>query len=223
MRNYFFITLTYLVLGSSVKAQLGPQDPLFLELKQQDSLFFELGFNQCNLSYLESHVSDDLRFFHDQVGVQDKASFLESMQANICGNPSVKPIRKLESSSLRVFPLYNNGNTRSSIQRAELNEQSAQLNYDQTVENLKIAVQQALADAQALKKRFEASNKAVDAQQLAFDNATKRLEIGATNTFEWEAQRTNLESAQITNLIDKYNYLFNIKILEFYLGKPLKL
>ena len=121
------------------------------------------------------------------------------------------------------IPIYNNGSTRANVQRAELAEQSAQLNYDQTIENLKIAVQQALADARALKKRYDASNKAVDAQQLAFDNATKRLEIGATNTFEWEAQRTQLERAQITNLIDKYNYLFNIKILEFYLGKPLKL
>ncbi|NNE27442.1 MAG: TolC family protein [Saprospiraceae bacterium] len=121
------------------------------------------------------------------------------------------------------IPIYNNGSTQSSIQRAQLAEKSARLNYEQLIENLKIVVQQSLADAKASKKRLEASNKALEAQQLAFNNATKRLEIGATNTFEWESQKTQLENAEITNLIDEYNYLFNIKILEFYLGKPLKL
>ncbi|MBT8191519.1 MAG: TolC family protein, partial [Bacteroidia bacterium] len=60
-------------------------------------------------------------------------------------------------------------------------------------------------------------------QKLAFENTSKRLEIGAANTFEWESQKTQMENAEITKLMDKYTYLFNIKILEFYLGKPLKL
>lgn len=121
------------------------------------------------------------------------------------------------------IPIYNNGGTKAGVQRAKLNEINAQLNYDQAVENLKIFVQQALAAARASKKKLEASEKAVEAQQLAFDNTSKRLDLGAANTFEWENQKTQLENAELTRLIDKYNYLFNIKVLEFYLGKPLKL
>ncbi len=121
------------------------------------------------------------------------------------------------------IPIYNNGNTKSNVQFAKLNAINAQLNYDQQLENLKITVQQALADARASKQKLEASEKALEAQKLAFENTTKRLEIGATNSFEWESQKTQMENAEITRLIDKYQYLFNIKILEFYLGKPLKL
>ena len=121
------------------------------------------------------------------------------------------------------IPIYNNGNTRSNIQRAKLNAINAQYSYDQNLETLKITVQQALADARAAKKKLEASDKSLSAQRLAFQNTSKRLEIGAANTFEWESQKTQMENAEVQNLIDKYDYLFKIKILEFYLGKELKL
>jgi len=121
------------------------------------------------------------------------------------------------------IPIYNNGSTKGSIQRAKLNAINAQLNYDQNLETLKITVQQALADARAGKKKLEASEKSLQAQRLAFENTTKRLEIGAANTFEWESQKTQMENAEVQKLIDKYDYLFKVKILEFYLGKQLKL
>jgi len=49
------------------------------------------------------------------------------------------------------------------------------------------------------------------------------LNLGAANSFEWETQKTNLENAEITRLLDKYDYIFKVKIVEFYLGKKLKL
>jgi len=119
-------------------------------------------------------------------------------------------------------PIYNRGSTKAGIQRAELNATTARLQKEQITETLKITVQQAIADARAAKKKKEASAKSLEAQKLAFENAEKRLKIGATNTFEWDSQKTQLENAETTNLIDKYDYLFKIKVLEFYLGKPLK-
>ncbi len=121
------------------------------------------------------------------------------------------------------IPIYNNGSTKSAVQRAKLNALNSQYNYDQLLENLKITVQTSLADARAAKKKFEASGKSLAAQTLAFQNTSRRLEIGTANTFEWESQKTQMENAEIQNLIDKYDYLFKIKILEFYLGKSLKL
>ena len=121
------------------------------------------------------------------------------------------------------IPIYNRGVTNASVQRAELGVINAQLNHERSVENLKIIVQSALADARAAKKKLEASEKTYNAQKLAFDNTSKRLELGATNTFEWESQKTQMENSEFQSLIDKYDYLFKIKILEFLLGKPLKL
>jgi len=121
------------------------------------------------------------------------------------------------------IPIYNRGATKAAVSRAKLGVIDTKPNQEQLLENLKAVVQQALADARAAKLKMEASSKSLEAQKLAFQNAKKRLDIGAANTFEWESQKTLLENAEITNLIDKYDYLFKIKILEFYLGKTIKL
>jgi hypothetical protein len=83
--------------------------------------FFERGFNNCDIAYLEKSVGDNLKFYHDKGGFQDKKLFLERTQQNICGNPNQKPIRKVIENSLEVFPLYNNGEIwRHTIRRASV-------------------------------------------------------------------------------------------------------
>jgi len=124
--------------------------------------------------------------------------------------------------SLNV-PIYNRGAVNNNVARAKLGATSNSITHELLMNNLKITVQQSIADARGAKKQLEASTKTVEAQKLALENTAKRLEIGAANSFEWETQKTNLENAEINALIDKYNYLFSIKTLEFYLGKPLKL
>lgn len=119
-------------------------------------------------------------------------------------------------------PIYNNGSTKGNVQRATLNLESQKLSKAQLVENFKQNVMQSLADARAAKKKLEASEKSLAAQRAAFENVTKRLNIGASNSFEWETQKTQLENLELSRLNDKYDYLFKVKILDFYLGKPLK-
>jgi hypothetical protein len=97
-------------------AQAQEKSVLFQELKVQDSIFFERGFNRCDLGYLKHQVADDLRFYHDQGGFQDKTKFLESTANNICGSGDKKPIRKVAPECLEVFPLYTEGKLYGAIQ-----------------------------------------------------------------------------------------------------------
>ena len=110
--------ITSIIFGN-IKAQIAKTSDLFIELKKQDSLFFELGFNNCDGVYLEQHTDENLKFYHDNGGFQDKKLFLERTKQNICGNPNQKPIRKLVENSLEVFPLYNNGELYGAIQSGE--------------------------------------------------------------------------------------------------------
>lgn len=89
-------------------AQVEKTSALHVQMKQFDSIVFEAGFNNCNLKALEKVLAEDLEFYHDVGGVQNKTEFLEAMAQNICGNPSVKITRELIPESLRVFPLKSN-------------------------------------------------------------------------------------------------------------------
>ena len=97
-------------------AQVEQNSKLFTGLQVMDSLLFEEGFNNCNLTVVDSIVHNDFEFYHDQNGVQDKEMFLRGFKESLCSTPDRKPIRKLVVGSLKVFPLYNNGELYGAIQ-----------------------------------------------------------------------------------------------------------
>jgi len=68
---------------------------------------------------LDKYVDENLKFYHDKGGFQNKKLFMERTRQNICGNPNQKPIRKVIESSLEVFPLYNEGKLYGAIQTGE--------------------------------------------------------------------------------------------------------
>lgn len=96
--------------------QLEKSDTLYTELKVLDSLLFEEGFNKCRLTIVDSIVSANFEFYHDQNGIQDKPLFLKGFRESLCSNPERKPIRKLVRGTLEVFPLHNEGVLYGAIQ-----------------------------------------------------------------------------------------------------------
>ena len=101
------ITLIIISIGFSY-GQVAKDSELFLALKKQDSIFFERGFNQCDMAYLESAMHKDLMFYHDKSGIQNRAKFFENTKKYICGDVTKKPISKVEEQTLEVFPMYDN-------------------------------------------------------------------------------------------------------------------
>lgn len=117
MKQLLLIVSFTIVSILSTNAQTGKNSPLFEELKKQDSIFFERGFNQCDLDYLKNHIAVDLKFYHDQSGFQNKNDFFKNVQKYICSGSEKKPIRKIDANSLEVFPLYNNRKLYGAIQK----------------------------------------------------------------------------------------------------------
>lgn len=118
-KRFFPYFLVLLFFFGNIHAQIDKNSELFLELKKQDSIFFERGFNNCDITYLEKSMDDNLKFYHDKGGFQDKKLFLKRTKENICSNPLKKPIRKVIPESLEVFPLYDNGHLYGAIQTGE--------------------------------------------------------------------------------------------------------
>jgi len=90
-------------------------------------------------------------------------------------------------------------------------------------QQLKTNIQAAVADARAAKKQLEASQKTVDALRISYQNTEKRYKLGAINTFEFSTSKNSLDQAEVDLIVSKYDYLFKVKIVEFYQGKRLNL
>jgi hypothetical protein len=47
--------------------------------------------------------------------------------------------------------------------------------------------------------------------------------LGTINTLDLTTARNNRDIAEVDMVVAKYDYIFKLKILDFYLGKPLKM
>ncbi|HEX6168740.1 MAG TPA: nuclear transport factor 2 family protein [Chitinophagaceae bacterium] len=108
MKKLFVTVLIIMTIIENLFAQVSKDSDLFRSLKTQDSIFFERGFNQCDITYLENAVHPELTFYHDQGGMQNREVFLQRVKQNLCADANKKPIRKVDEASLEVFPLYEN-------------------------------------------------------------------------------------------------------------------
>jgi len=124
--------------------------------------------------------------------------------------------------SLNV-PIFNNFRNDINMERAELNIKNQQVTNERAKQQLKSDIQTAIANARAAKKSFAASESAKAAAEAAFNNAQRRFDLGAINTFELATAKANFDRSEIDLTTAKYQYLFNLKVVDFYVGKKLTL
>jgi outer membrane protein len=72
-------------------------------------------------------------------------------------------------------------------------------------------------------QKFNAATKSVASAQKAFDFAQKRYDVGLLNTIDLLTNQNNLFRAKIDRLSAQFDYVFKMKLLEFYKGQGLKL
>jgi hypothetical protein len=106
--SYVVVILATLISFGSTSAQELVTSELYATFIKKDSILFDAGFNNCDLVALEKVLAEDLEFYHDVGGFQDKAMFMKAMKENICSSSERKPIRKLTPNTVKIYPLYQN-------------------------------------------------------------------------------------------------------------------
>jgi outer membrane protein len=114
------------------------------------------------------------------------------------------------------IPIFNGWSNRANVERAKLNLLNQQLTTEQDKLTLKQNIYQAYADAKGSLEQYNASMKALTDAQISYDYATQRYNLGLITSVDYLTTENNLFKAQVTMLSDKYNYVFKMKVLEFY-------
>lgn len=117
------------------------------------------------------------------------------------------------------IPLLNGRQLRNNYERAKLSLVNAKLQSRADNLTLQQNIYTAYSNTVSDLAKYKASIKAVETQQYAYDLATKRYEIGILSTIDYITLQTNLFTAKLNQVSAKYNYIFAIKVLEFYKGQ----
>lgn len=121
------------------------------------------------------------------------------------------------------IPILNGWQARTNVQQARLNVTTQELTRDQDNQKLRQDIYTAHANAVAAIQKFSASSKGVIASQRAYDFATKRFDLGLMNTIDYITTQSNLFRAQIDKVSAQYDYIFKMKLLEFYRDQKITL
>lgn len=120
-------------------------------------------------------------------------------------------------------PIFSGGAARTNWKKAQLQVVSQQLLTEQDSRTLKQDIYQAHTNAMAALEKYNASKIALDAAEKAYKYATKRFEVGLLKPLDLITNQNNLYRITINTLSAQYDYIFKMKLLEFYKGKGLKL
>lgn len=124
------------------------------------------------------------------------------------------------SLSLNI-PIFSRFQNKTSVAKSKIQEENALLNLEQAKLTLQSNIERAFTDARAALKTYVASQKSLESQKLAFDNAQERYNIGAMNSFDLDQARNRLVNAEASLINAKYDFVFKTKVLDFYAGKSL--
>lgn len=117
--------------------------------------------------------------------------------------------------SLNV-PIFDAFGTRNSIRRAKLQKTTAELQYQQHVEQLSNSIAQAELKAKSALKKFEAAKVSQQANLLAFDGMREKYNYGKATSADYEQSRSNYIRSQLEVIQARYEYALRCRILEFY-------
>ena len=118
-------------------------------------------------------------------------------------------------------PIFNGFSVHNNVERSKVNLEKSRITLEQQNLDLQRNVFTAFADAKGALNTYESSVVALEARQGAYNYAKEKYAVGLMNSFDFNQSQTLLTNAQSEVLRTKYDYIFKIKILEFYFGIPL--
>jgi len=117
------------------------------------------------------------------------------------------------------IPILNGRQAKTNYERAKINLENSRLQSRADNLTLQQNIYTAYSNAVSALATYNARTKAAQTQQYAYDLATKRYEIGILSTIDYITIQTQLFTAKINQVSAKYDYIFKMKVLEFYKGQ----
>lgn len=191
-------------------------------------------------SYLPQIKAAELGISSAEFGIRlAKGSFLPTLgvNANVFSNyvdqttfgtadPLLRQFENNLSQSMNMslnIPIFSQFRNRSNVQRARVRKRLSEIQEIEVKNQLRQDIETAYTAAFAAKQSYESNLKRVASLEEAFRMATQRFEVGAINAVDFQVAQNNLFNGQADLVTSKYEYVFRVKVLDFYMGIPLTL
>jgi len=117
-------------------------------------------------------------------------------------------------------PIFNGFSVRGNVKRNKINLRNSEYLLEQAKLDLESNVYQAYVDVKGSRKAYDAAVVALESQELAYQYAEDRYDVGLTTAFDFSQSKLRYDNAKIEVNRTKFEYIFKLKVLELYFGVP---
>lgn len=193
------------------------------------SAFFGYNTRYANTPSFENRIDPDNPTITQQIGTVEGTgqavigTFPNSFPVEVAADPFIDQLYQNDGIGYGLqlnIPILNGFNTKANVQRNRVNVERAKFQLEQAELDLESTVYQAYVDAKGALKSYEAAQLALESQELAYDYAKERYDVGLTNAFDFSQSKLRYDNSRIELNRAKYDYIFKLKVLELYFGIP---
>jgi len=121
------------------------------------------------------------------------------------------------------IPIFDNRKNKSNVQKANLQIQTAKLNYTDAQKVLLRTIEGLYQDAISGQSKYAAALDKLKSSELSYTLVKEQYALGMRNTVELTTEQNNYTNALQDLLQAKYTALLSLKLLNFYQGKEITL
>lgn len=118
-------------------------------------------------------------------------------------------------------PIFEKFTNKLNVEKAQIGQSLAQNSVEQQKQTIRENVQEAYFNANSSFQAYEAAKESVRSSELSADFAQRSFDAGVLNIYDLNTSRNNLLIAKSQMAQAKYNFVFRMKVLDFYAGIPL--
>ena len=120
------------------------------------------------------------------------------------------------------IPIFNGWQAKANYKKSKINIKNLEYQEDLDNKTLKQNIYQAYNAAVVALAKLTSSEKAVQAAQKTYDYTLTRYTMGMLGTLELITNQNNLFTAKLQYSLNQFDYVFKMKVLEYYKGAGLK-
>ena len=162
--------------------------------------------------------------FNSRVSYADVASISGGVLVAVPANPFWTQFDTNKGQSFGAqlsIPVFNGFTVRNNVERSKVTLEKSKNTLAQQELDLQRSVYLAFTDAKGALNASESAIASLESRQEAYNYAKEKFAVGLMNSFDFNQAQTLFVNAQSEVLRTKYDYIFKIKILEFYFGIPI--
>jgi outer membrane protein len=216
----FKIQIPEIVLPS-VDASLPPIDTVFQlameNLPEFKTIDYQIQSAQKNIEIAKSGHSPRLSMYGGY-----STGYSDAYNKSTIGTQFTDNQSKSLSFSLSI-PIFNNRRTEVAVNKATIGLQYTQTSLQLAKNSIYKDIQRAHNDANAAYNKFKVSEKVVEATSQSYSYSEQKFNAGVISSIEYNTAKTQLAKVKTELLQAKYEFIFRLAIIDYYMGKGIKI